>query len=112
MAETLLAAVQDRLALLGMELEEEKRRLIHTALWALAAFVTGVMTLMMGSVAVICVCWETARHAAVLGVAGFHAALLLVAVIGLRRMLRRRSRLFSASLERLEEDRRSARKLR
>ena len=105
----LLASVQDRVALLGIELEEEKVRLIQILMWSSAAIVTGVVALVMTSFALIYFFWEVARTAVVVGLVVFHVGLFGGTVIALRRMLARQPRPLAASLAEVTEDRRCIR---
>lgn len=105
----LLATVQDRVALVGLELEEEKLRLIQVVAWIAAAIVTSVMTLAMASVTLVCIFWQSARLAVLLSLTGLYAALLVVVLIWLRRLFARQPRPFAASLTEIEEDRRCIR---
>lgn len=109
LADGLLAGVQDRVALFGVELEEEKLRLILILIWIGALIVTGVVALAMASATLICVFWDTARIAVFVGLSVFHAALFGGVLLGLRRTLVRQPRPFAASLEEMAEDRRCIR---
>ncbi|MEO6002678.1 MAG: phage holin family protein [Opitutus sp.] len=50
LADGLVSSVEDRVALIGMELEEEKRQLIQNLIWIGAAFILSAMTPAMASV--------------------------------------------------------------
>ncbi|HLP26657.1 MAG TPA: phage holin family protein [Acidobacteriota bacterium] len=105
LADGLLAIVGDHVALIAVELEEEKLRLIRTLLWISAAIVTGVMTLAMISATLIYLFWEKGALAVILVLTALHGLLFLFALLGLRRVLYRQPAVFSATLEEIAEDR-------
>ena len=101
----LLASVQDRVALLGIELQEEKLRLIQLLVWFSAAMVTGVMVLVLGSLTLVVIFWDSARVAVLVGLTVVYVVLLTVIVVRLRRLLTSHPLPFAASLTELEADR-------
>lgn len=105
----LLASVQDRVALFGVELEEEKLRLIQTLIWIAALIVTGVVAVAMASATLVYLFWDTARTTIMVGLCAVHVALFVGVLIAFRRMLARQPRPLAASLEEIEEDRRCVR---
>ena len=105
LADGLLASVQDRLGLLSLELQEEKRRVIQTLAWISAAMFTGALALTFASLALVYLFWESARLAVLIGLAAFYSGGTVTLVICLRRFLARQPRPFAASLEEIEEDR-------
>jgi uncharacterized membrane protein YqjE len=106
----LMATVHDRLELFSLELQEEKFRLIRTFCWISAALFTAMMTVMLGSLTVVYLFWESARLA-VLGGLTLLYAMALIAIIGaFRRHLASLPRPFSATLEEISEDRACIRK--
>lgn len=109
LADGVLASVHQRVALLGLEVEEEKLRLVYTLAWLSAAVVAGALALAMATFALVCLFWDTARTAVVIGLSVFHGALFAGVVLGLRRSLTRQPRPLAATLEELEEDRRCIR---
>lgn len=109
LADLALASARDRLALLAVEWEEERRRLIQTLVWVSAAIFAGVMAIAFASLTLVYVFWDTARVAVLAGLAGFYGLMLALIVIGLRRMSARQARPFSATLAEIEEDRRCLR---
>jgi uncharacterized membrane protein YqjE len=101
----LLAAVQDRLALLALEVQEEKLRLIRGVVWAGAAAGCALMLLIVLSLALVCRFWDTARLPVLAGLAVFYAAALAAAWLRARRHLGRTSRPFAATREEIARDR-------
>jgi uncharacterized membrane protein YqjE len=102
---SLLGAVHDRVELLGVELQEEKFRLVRLFLWISAVFFTGVMALTFASLTLVYLFWDTARLAVLGGLAAFYLGALLTLVVTLRRHLARQPRPFAATLQELQEDR-------
>ena len=105
----LLASVQDRVALLGLELEEEKLRLIQAFAWIGAAIVVGAMVLAFASLTLVFIFWHTARIAVFASLAGFYLLLLALILNYVRQILTRRPRVFAASLAEIEADRKCLR---
>jgi uncharacterized membrane protein YqjE len=102
---TLLETVQVRLELLGTEIEHEKRRVFSALLLAAVALICLGLGLVMASVAVLVVFWDSYR---------LLAACLLALAYGLggvfllyraKQKLHARSGLFEKSLAELQRDR-------
>lgn len=109
LADGLLAGVQDRVALFGVELAEEKLRLIQTLVWIGALIVTGVVALGTASATLVYLFWDTARTAVLVGLSVFNSAVFVGLFVGFRRALARQPPPLAASLEELTEDRRCIR---
>ncbi|MBW8781336.1 MAG: phage holin family protein [Verrucomicrobia bacterium] len=103
--DSLLGSLQDRLELLSIEVQEEKFRLIQLIIWVAAAVFAGVMTLLMASVTVAYFFWTDARLGVLLGLTGLYAVLLVVIIVGFRRMVARQPKPFAGTLEEIKEDR-------
>jgi uncharacterized membrane protein YqjE len=99
-----LGAVQERLQLFSIELQEEKLRLVQTLVWTGVGLFAGMMTLTFASLAVVYLFWESARLAALGGLSVFYAAALGVAIFSLRRHLTRHPRPFAGTMNELKED--------
>jgi uncharacterized membrane protein YqjE len=104
-AEGLLGSVYDRVDLISIELQEEKHRLIQILFWVGAIVVMGLLAIVFASFAVVILLWDTARIAAVCGLAVLYVGALLGAIVGFRRYLARQPRPFAATLNELQEDR-------
>lgn len=79
--------------------------MIQTLMWIGAGIVTGVMLLTMVSFTLVCLFWDSARNATLVGLCGLHAALFTAVAAGLRRALARQPRPLAASLAEIAEDR-------
>jgi len=101
---SLLGAVYDRVELLGLELQEEKFRLVRLFLWISAVFFTGVMALTFASLTLVYLFWETARLAVLGGLTAFYLGAVATLIVTLRRHLTRQPRPFAATLAELQED--------
>lgn len=101
----LLRSIHDRVALLGIELEEEKLRLVQIVIWIGAAIVASVMALTLGSLTLVLLFWDSARIAVAAGLTVLYVAVLAGIVVYLKRMLSSQPRPFAASLEEITEDR-------
>lgn len=105
LGESLMGTVHDRLELFSLELQEEKFRLIRTFCWISAALFTAMMTVMLASLTLVYLFWESARLAVLGGLTLFYAAALVAIIVFFRRYLASLPRPFSATLEELSEDR-------
>jgi len=103
--DSLLATVQDRVALVALEVQEEKARLLRVHLWLSLALGTGLLALTFGSLAVVYLLRNYSPLATLLGFTALYAAACGAVVAGLRRLLRDEPRPFDASLEELAKDR-------
>lgn len=102
---TLVALLQTRLELLATDLEEERIRLLQILFWAAGAlFFFGIGVLML-TLLVVMLLWDSARLSAIVALAAFFFAVGIGLAIGVRNRVRARSRLFSSSLEELAKDR-------
>lgn len=102
---TLLGMARTRLELIATELEEERLHLARLVLYGfLALFFFGLGVLAL-SLLVIAAFWDTHRLAAITAVVVAYLGGALFCVLCLRRQMRRKPRLFSATLAELEKDR-------
>ena len=105
LSDSLLASVQDRLALFSLELEEEKLRLVQTMFWISAVVFSGMLTILFASLTLVYLFWESARLAVLGGLTLLYAGALVTALISFRRYLARQPKPFAATFEELGEDR-------
>jgi uncharacterized membrane protein YqjE len=102
---TLLGMARTRLELIATELEEERlhlARLVMYGLLALFFFGLGVMVL---SLLIIAAFWDTNRLAAITVLVVAYLAIALGFGLAARKQLRRKPRLFSATLVEIDKDR-------
>lgn len=100
-----LAAVESRVRLIALEVQEEKLRLVRTFIWISAVIFTALFALAFGSIALAVYFWEHARVTVFVSLALGYSIAFLVLVLGFRRFAARRPSLFSATLEELSRDR-------
>ena len=101
---TLLSMVQTRLELAAIEMEEESRRLLgYFALVLLSLVLFGIAMLLV-SLTIILVFWDTYRVQAALGLAVLFGAAAAVAGMTLRASFARRPRLLAATVGELNKD--------
>lgn len=100
-----IALLQDRLALVSTELQEEKFRLIQSFLWISAVVCTGLLAITFASLTLVVWFWDTARLAVLGGLTVFYTLALIALVLAFRRFLARQPRPFAASLEEIGHDR-------
>jgi len=104
-ADGLFANLEDRLELLGVELQEEKFRLIRIFVWISAVIFSGAMATVFASLTIVYLFWESARLAVLGGLAAAYAVMFGVIVVAVRRYLARQPRPFAASLQEIKADR-------
>lgn len=105
LAESFLTIVRDRIHLFGLELREEKVRLIHIFIWISATVFAGVMAITFASLTLVYLFWENARIAVLGGLTLFYTVALVVLIVLFRRYLARRPAPFDDTIEELEKDR-------
>jgi uncharacterized membrane protein YqjE len=105
LGENLLAGLQDRIALLSLELREEKLRLIQVFFWVSAILLAAVMALTFASLTLVYLFWETSRIAVLGGLALLYSAAFVSIVVAFRRYLARQPRVLEATLQEIREDR-------
>lgn len=105
LGDDLVVGTRDRLALLSLELQEEKWRLVQTLAWLSAAILFGILALGFTSLTLIQAFPESDRLAVLVGLTAFYLAGTAGLVLGLRQFLARQPRPFSATLEELDRDR-------
>lgn len=105
LGDDVLGGVQERLELFTVELQEEKFRLIQTFVRISAAVFAAMLAITFASLALVYLCWETARFTVLVGLAVFYTSALVVILVTLRRYLDRQPKPFAATLHELNEDR-------
>lgn len=105
LADGLVGAVQERLGLFSIELQEEKFRFIQTFFWISAVLFGGVMAVTFASLTLVYLFWESARIAVLGGLAIAYTAVFIALIAGFRRHLARQPRVLSATLQELAMDR-------
>jgi uncharacterized membrane protein YqjE len=101
---TALALVRTRLELFGVELAEEKGRLIGIAVLGIVAAVCLAMALLLLNIVVMVAFWDTHRWAALACLAGLYLLVALVCALKLRAALRAQPMVFAATLDELKRD--------
>ena len=105
LADALLGTVEERIELVAVELHEEKHRLIQTFIWICAAVFAGMMAVAFASITLVYLFWDSARLAALGGLAAFYTAAMVVIIMGFRRHVAREPRPFSTTLQEIRVDR-------
>jgi len=104
-ADSLLATVEDRIALVSVELQEEKFRLIKIFIWISAAVFTAVMAVTFASITVVYLLWESARVAALVGLTAIYTIATVSIIVAFRSYLARQPKPFAATLQEIKSDR-------
>ncbi len=105
LADALLGTVEERIELVSVELQEEKHRLIQTFIWICAAVFAAMMAVAFASITLVYLFWDSARLAALGGLALFYALATVVIIVGFRRKVAREPRPFSTTLHEIKVDR-------
>lgn len=102
--DSILGAVQHRVELFGVELREERRRMIEAALCAAALVVMSMMALALVTFAIVIAFWETARMPVLLVLS---AAYVAGAVYAWRRLQEKLDSpgAFASTVEQIKKDR-------
>ena len=105
LAATLTAVAQTRLQLLANELHAESLRLLRVGLFALTAVFLIALGVVMLTLLVVVLCWDSNRLLAIGGLAALYLVAGIAAGVAALRRATERSRLFEASLKELARDR-------
>ena len=105
LGDTLLGALQERIELISVEVQEEKYRLVRLIIWIAAAVFAGVMTLSFATLTLVYLFWDGSRLAALAGATGIYAIVLIGVIVALRRQFAHQPRPFEATLGTITEDR-------
>lgn len=105
LAGTLLAILQTRLDLLSNEMEEERLRIGQMLLCGSIALFFFGLAIMLLTVFIVVVFWDSYRLLVLAGLATIFFGIGLLVLGELRRITREKSKLFSASLAALDNDR-------
>lgn len=104
MAGTILAIVQNRLELAGVELHESKLRFIEALMLALAFFFLAAMALVFISLTLVAVYWEY-RIYILSGLSGVFLLGSAILVISLKKCVRNWPSPFASTIHELQKDR-------
>ncbi len=102
--------IQTRLELIGIELAEEKERLLGVLFLGLAAMMLATMALIALTALIAIAFWDTWRWQALAGITLVYALAALVCALKARQGLRNAPLVFQATLEEFEKDREILRK--
>ncbi|MES2320512.1 MAG: phage holin family protein [Pseudomonadota bacterium] len=101
---TLLAMVQTRMELAAVEIEEESRRtLVHFVL-ALISLIFFAIALVLVSLTIILVFWDTYRLLATLGLAALYTVIGIVVAMKLKASFATKPRFLAATVGELKKD--------
>jgi len=102
---TLVAVAQTRLQLLANEIHEERSRIQQLWLLAIIAVFFFTLGVLLFTLFVIALFWDSNRLLAIGGFAAFYVVIGIVFAVAVRNRAARGSRLFEASLAELKKDR-------
>lgn len=100
-----LALAENRLELFALELREEQSRLVGLFVWAAVAITTGLLTLILATIAVVFLCDAADRPAALIGFTLFYLLLAFVSGAIVLRKLKSHSLPFSQTIAEFKKDR-------
>jgi uncharacterized membrane protein YqjE len=104
MLATLVALVQTRLELAGVEIEEQIEHAAGVLLWSIAAVFFASLTVLLLALTVLIAFWDEHRLLAAGLVTGSFAGLALAAVLVVRHRLRHRPKFLAATVGELRRD--------
>ena len=99
-----LALAEKRLELFGVEIHEEKCRLVEVFIWASALVAFGLMALTLLTFVIVFLFWESARVPALIALSLLYLLATFLAWRGLQARLGN-SKVFSGTLDELRKDR-------
>ena len=102
---TLAGVAQNRIELLGTEIEEQVARLTSMLLWTIVALFLSFTAVVLIAVAVLVAFWDTNRILVAVLLAGGFAVLALITWIRVKAVAHGGPALFQATLEELAKDR-------
>jgi uncharacterized membrane protein YqjE len=105
LCENLLGSLHDRVALVSLELKEEKLRQIQVYFWINAILFAGVMAATFGSLTLVYLFWEKSRFAVLGGLTLLYSAAFVSIIAAFRRYLARQPLFLAATLQEIRQDR-------
>ncbi|MBC8039017.1 MAG: phage holin family protein, partial [Opitutaceae bacterium] len=85
LGDSLIGALQERIELVSVELQEEKYRFVRLIIWISAAVFAGGMTLSFATLTIVYLLWDTARLAALGGFTLLYGGVLAWVIVMMRR---------------------------
>lgn len=104
MGAALLSTVQNRIALLGVELQEEREWFVATVIWASALVFVSVCTVTLFTLAIVFLSPPEARPWVLVGLCLVHLAATIGLLLGLRKRIREKPPVFGNTLSELKKD--------
>jgi len=105
LGDNLLATVHDRIELVGLELQEEKLRLVQNFIWIAAAVFSAGMALVFISLTIVYLFGQQSRLAVLISLAAVYTLVFIAVVVAFRRHLAKESHPLEATLREISEDR-------
>lgn len=105
--ESALRIIEARLELLGIELQEEKHRLLGLVALAAGVLVFAALALVVMTVGLIALAWDnpSVRHVVIWAIFGVYVVLGLLCWRGFASRVKQQPRLFEGTIEELRKDR-------
>lgn len=105
--ESALRIIEARLELLGIELQEEKHRLLGLAMLASGVLVFAALAMVVMTIGLIALAWDhpAARHLVIWAIFAAYACLGLLCWRGFASRVRQQPRIFESTVEELRKDR-------
>lgn len=105
--ESALRIIEARLELLGIELQEEKHRLLGLAVLAAGVVVFAALAMVVLTFGLVALAWDhpAARHVVIWSIFGVYVVLGLLCWRGFASRVKRQPRLFESTIDELRKDR-------
>lgn len=104
LSRTVVGAFHTRLELFGLELEEEKQRLVIVLIWAAAVIFFAILAVVSFTFAIVLACPEASRPYVLAGFGVLYGILTWRGALMLRRQLRERPSPWSGTVGELKKD--------
>lgn len=103
--DTALGLAQNRLELLSIEIQQQTRHLVVLLVWTLLAVALGLVALVVVTVTIVVLFWDSARIPVLLVLCAFYVGATTWAVTRARKLLRDARKPLGDSIQELKKDR-------
>jgi uncharacterized membrane protein YqjE len=102
--DTITAFLSTKLELVGIELQEEKRKIVRLLMLAVATFLFGALSVTLLTLVIIAIFWDSYRIPSLMIMSGIYLAIAIFLYARLRRQIEQATRIFDTTVEELKKD--------